>query len=115
MNFPEKDEFLQVFGMEPVEEDASIALCRYRVHSESSNLDLLLSFSAVQESFEVVLYCARQEVINFVSERTTKIELYRDSSGAGVRAYFDVSGVQAEAIVTLEPEIKCRWWLIRTE
>lgn len=92
-----------------------MALCRYRFNSKSNGLELDISFSAIQESFQILLYCGGQEVVNFVSERTTKMELYRDSSGSGLRVHFEVSGVQAEAIVTLEPTIKCRWWLIRTE
>lgn len=115
MKFPDKDEFLQLFGIQPIEEDPSVALCRYRLHSKSNNLELDLSFSAIQESFQVLLYLGEQQVVNFVSERTTQIELYRDSRESGLRVHFDVAGAAAEAIVTLEPEIKCRWWLIRTE
>ncbi|MNL62019.1 hypothetical protein D3C87_1860000 [compost metagenome] len=70
--------------------------------------------SAVQESFEVILSCSGQEVMNFVSERAAKVELYRDSSGGGVHVYFEIHGAQAEAVVTFEPEIKCHWWLLRT-
>ena len=115
MVFPDKDQFLQAFGIEPMEEDPSLALCRYKVRSDERDLELLITFSAVQKTFELLLYCSGHEVINLVSERTTKIELYRDSSGDGVRACFDIDGAQAEAIVTLAPEIKCRWWLIRAE
>lgn len=115
MRFPNKDEVFQEFGIEPIEEDPSLALCRYKFHSREFNLDLLVTFSAVQESFEVIVFCLGQEIINIVSERTEKVELYRDSTGRGLRASFEISGMQAEAVVILEPKVSCRWWLIKNE
>lgn len=113
MIFPGKEEFLREFGLEPVEEDSSMALCRYRVRSERRGLEIDISFSAVLESFEVVVYCNGYEIASLVSERVNKIEMRNDSSGSGIRAVFDIQGVRSEAVVNFEPEIACRWWAIR--
>lgn len=115
MNFPGKQVFLENFGIEPAEEDPGLALCLYRVRSPHGDTEAEISFSAVSESFQVRLLCNGREVMNFASERVKLIEMYRDETGSGVRAVFDVRGVSSEAVVILAPEIACRWWLLRTE
>ncbi|WP_416051216.1 hypothetical protein [Cupriavidus basilensis] len=115
MNFPTKEEFLESFGVEPAEEDPSLALWLYRVRSQHSDTEVEVSFSGVAESFQVRLQCCGREVLTLVSERAKLIELYRDKAGSGIRAVFDVQGVSSEAVVILVPEVSCRWWVLRTE
>ncbi|CAI8693773.1 hypothetical protein BTK96_004280 [Burkholderia pyrrocinia] len=115
MNFPTKEQFFESFGLEPVQEDPTLALCRYRVRSQHCDVQIDVSFSGVAESFEVRLECCGREVVVLVSERAELIELYREREGNGIRAVFMLQGVTSEAIVILEPEISCRWSVLRTE
>ncbi|MFJ9992746.1 hypothetical protein [Pseudomonas putida] len=113
MKFPSEDDFLEEFGIEPIEVDQSLALCRYKVESKNSDLELDFSFSAVMESFQVVLKLAKQELAIISSENVKSIEVVRDSSEAGVRVVFDICDSISEAVVTFEPDLNCRWWTLR--
>ena len=113
MDFPTKGDFLEAFGIEPVEEDASMAYCRYVKQSPDGFRDLDISFSAVTESFQLVLRCGGKEVVSVSSERVRLIELRRDQSGSGLHVVFDVRDGTSEAVVTLEPDLHCRWWSLR--
>lgn len=55
MDFPSTVDFLAAFGIEPVEEDPCMAYCRYVKQSKDRLHELDISFSAVAESFQVVL------------------------------------------------------------
>ena len=113
MNYPTVEDFLEEFGIYPVEVDPSLALCRYTKKSGNSGPEVDISFSAVMRSFQVNLKVAGRELAVISSESVSSIELVRDASGAGVRVVFDVSGLVSEAIVMLEPEVSCRWWTLR--
>lgn len=113
MEFPGEDGFLEEFGIEPIEVDQGLALCRYRVKSKSGDLEMDFSFSAVMESFQVVLKIAKHELAIISSENVKSIEVVRDGSEAGVRVVFDIYGSTSEAMVIFEPDLKCRWWALR--
>lgn len=113
MEFPSTNDFLEEFGIEPIEVDPSLALCRYIKKSKTSELEVDVSFSAVMESFQVVLRLATHELAIISSENVKSIELVRDSSGAGVRVVFDICESISEARVIFEPEVSCRWWTLR--
>lgn len=113
MDFPNTDDFLAEFGIEPVEEDPSMAYCRYVKMAPGGELEVDISFSAVAESFQVVLRCGGHEVATVSSEKVKSIELRHDGSGSGVHVVFDIHGVTSEALVTLEPELSCSWWTLR--
>lgn len=113
MEFPTEDDFLEEFGIEPVEVDQSLALCRYEMKSKNSDLKLEFSFSAVMESFQVVLKTSKHELAIISSESVKSIEFVRGGSEAGVRVVFDICGSTSEAMVILEPDLKCRWWTLR--
>lgn len=113
MKFPSEYDFLEAFGIEPVEVDPSLALCRYTKKSKNSELEIDISFSAVMESFQVLLRLSKQDLIVVSSESVKSIELVRDGSGAGIHIVFDISDSISEARVTLEPEIGCKWWTLR--
>lgn len=113
MNFPNTDDFLEAFGIEPVEEDPSMAYCRYVKTALDGGLEVDISFSAVTESFQVVLRCGGHEVATVSSESVKAIELRHDGSGSGVHVVFNIHGMTSEALVTLEPELSCRWWTLR--
>lgn len=113
MEFPSTNDFLEEFGIEPIEVDPSLALCRYIKKSTNSELEVDISFSAVMASFQVVLRLAMQEVAIISSENVKSIELVRNSSGAGVHVVFDICESISEARVIFEPEVSCRWWTLR--
>lgn len=114
MIFPSTNDFLEAFGIEPVEEDPSMAFCRYIKSASVGALDIDLSFSAVTESFQVVLRCGGREVATVSSEKVKSIEIQRDGCGSGVHVVFDIEGVTSEAIVKLEPDLSCNWWTLRS-
>lgn len=114
MGFPTKLDFLDVFGMTPVEEDATMAFCRYSRISNDGRLEIDFSFSAVEASFQVVLRCADYEVATISSERVHRMEFFNDDTGAGIRVAFELADSTSEALVTFEPELRCHWWLLRS-
>lgn len=113
MKFPDATDFLMEFGIEPVELDPSLSLCRYITKSHSSELEVDFSFSAVMGSFQVVLRLAEQELAIISSESVKIIELFRDDAGAGVHVVFEICNSTSEAWVMLEPDVSCRWWTLR--
>lgn len=113
MKFPSTDDFFDEFGLEPVDVDASLALCHFIKKSEDSGLEIDISFSVVMESFQVVLRLGTRELVTISSEKVRSIELVRDRLGAGVRVVFDICEVTSEARVILEPEPSFTWWILR--
>ena len=113
MEFPDPDDFLEEFGIEPVEIDLSLSLCRYIKKSGSNELEVEFSFSSVMRSFQVVFRIAEQELAIISSESVKFIKLVRDDAGAGVHVVFDVCNSTSEAWVMLEPDVSCRWWTLR--
>lgn len=113
MEFPSENDFLVEFGIEPVEVDPSLALCRYIKKTKNSELEVDISFSAVMRSFQVVLRFAMQDLAVISSENVESIKLLRDGSGAGLHVVFDICESISEARVIFEPEVSCRWWTLR--
>jgi hypothetical protein len=113
MEFPSKDEFLGVFGIEPVEENPNMAYCRYVKTGSAGKLEIDFSFSAVTESFQVVLRCGGEEVAEVSSEKVKSIKISQDNLASYVHVVFDIDGVTSEALIRLEPELNCRWWTLR--
>ncbi|WP_415846982.1 hypothetical protein [Stenotrophomonas indicatrix] len=113
MKFPSESDFLEAFGIEPIEVDPTLALCRYIKKSSRSDVEVDVSFSAVMKSFQVVLRLAAQEMAVISSESVKSIELVRDGSGAGVHVVFDIFESISEARVMFEPDVCCRWWTLR--
>jgi len=68
MKFPSESEFLEAFGIEPIEVDPTLALRRYIKKSSRSDVEVDVSFSAVMKSFQVVLRLAAQELAVISSE-----------------------------------------------
>lgn len=114
MKFPSTSDFLEEFGIEPVEVDPTLALCRYIKKSKNSELEVDVYFSAVMKSFQVVLRLSTQELAVISSENVKSIELVRDGSGAGVHVVFEICDSVSEARVIFEPEVSCRWWTLRS-
>lgn len=113
MIFPSTHDFLETFGIEPIDEDPSLAYCRYTKRSLDENLEIDISFSAVSESFQVIFRSGYREVVTISSEKTKSINLWNDNSGKGVKVIFDICNVTSEALVTLEPNLSCHWWTLR--
>ncbi|WP_200157352.1 hypothetical protein [Allochromatium vinosum] len=114
MEFPSTADFLEAFGIEPVEEDPGMAYCRYVKQSGDGLQELDISFSAVAKSFQVVLRCGGRELVSVSSEKVRLIKLRRDHSGSGIHVVFDVRDGTSEAVVTLEPDLRCHWWTLRS-
>ena len=113
MEFPSTTDFLEAFGIEPVEEDPGMAYCRYVKQSSDGLQELDISFSAVAESLQVVMRCGGRELVTVSSEMVRLIELRRDHSGSRVHVVFDVRDGASEVVVTLEPDLHCHWWTLR--
>ncbi|EPN29984.1 hypothetical protein A244_39453 [Pseudomonas syringae pv. actinidiae ICMP 18807] len=113
MKFPSTEDFLEEFGIEPVEVDSSMALCRYLVKSKNSELEADISFSAAMNSFQIILRLTEKEIAMVSSENVDTIEFIRDSSGAGIRVFFDICESISEARIIFEPELSCQWWTLR--
>ncbi|AVC42566.1 hypothetical protein AL520_30050 [Achromobacter xylosoxidans] len=114
MEFPSTFDFLDAFGLEPLEEDPTLAYCRYVKKSSDCLQELDVSFSGVAESFQVIFRCGGKEVVTLSSEKVKMVQIRRDQSGAGLHVSFDLNDVSSEAIITLEPVLHCRWWLLRS-
>jgi hypothetical protein len=115
MQFPTRLELIEAFGLEPLQEDATEAYRRYAKRTSDGSIEIEFSFSGVGESFQIVLRCGAHVIVTVSSERTSLIEIYRGNNGAGIRVVFEIEGVQSEALLILEPNIKCHWWTIRTK
>ena len=113
MKFPSESDFLEAFGIEPIEVDPTLALCRYIKKSSRSDVEVDVSFSAVMKSFQVVLRNSAQELVIISSELVKSIDLVRDGSGAGISVVFEICGTISEARVMFEPDVSCRWWILR--
>lgn len=113
MHFPNTIEFLEHFGLEPIEEDSNMGYRRY-VRQSVDGVELDISFSAVAESFQVVLRLRHKELVSVSSERVRLIEIMKDRFGSGIRVVFDVQGGTSEAIVRIEPDFHCYWWTLRS-
>jgi hypothetical protein len=114
MELPSKLDFLMEFGLDPVEEDPSMALYRYVKQSDDGLQELAVSFGGVCRSFQVILRCGGNELMSMTSESVEHIKIRRDKSGAGsLHVLFDLQGTISEALVTLEPELRCDWWILR--
>lgn len=114
MNFPSAFDFLETFGLEPIEEDPSLAYCRYVKQSSDGLQELDISFSGVAESFQVIFRCGGKSVVTLSSEKVKMVQVRRDQSGVGLHVSFDLNDVSSEALITLEPDLHCRWWLLRS-
>ncbi|MFJ7884005.1 hypothetical protein ACIQYF_10930 [Pseudomonas sp. NPDC096917] len=112
MIFPKNYEFMETFGIEPIEEDSSISLCRYIKKAKNNELEIDISFSATMKSFQVVLRLSGQEISTISSECVHSIKIVSDNLGAGLHVVFDISGTISEARVMLEPDIGFRWWTL---
>ncbi|MBJ9978337.1 hypothetical protein IAE35_23205 [Pseudomonas sp. S75] len=113
MEFPSMIDFLEEFGIEPVEVDPSLALCRYVKKSKTSEFEIDVSFSAVMKSFQVVLRSSTQDLAVVSSENVKSIKLMRSGPEAGVHVMFENYHSISEARVIFEPEVSFRWWTLR--
>jgi hypothetical protein len=113
MDFPSAADFLDTFGIEPIDVDPTIAFCRYVKQSSDGHKELDISFSAVANSFQVVLRCGGKEISTISSEGVNRIELFHDRTGSGINVIFEMQGTRSEARVRLEPDLYCHWWALK--
>jgi hypothetical protein len=110
--FPSTDDFLQAFGLEPIESDRDSAYCRYVKPSSDGNTEIDFSFNAAARSFQAVLRCGGNEIAAICSEKVKFIEIRHDKTMSGLHVVFDIDGVLSEALIALEPTLHCKWWLL---
>jgi hypothetical protein len=113
VKFPSTTEFLEAFGLEPREEDPSMASCRYSKASADGKHEIEFSFSAVTDSFQAILRYEGKELVTLSAEQVSSIQLRHDLPGSGVRVFFEQTGARSEAVVRLEPDLHCYWWSVR--
>ncbi|MGX5830927.1 hypothetical protein [Mesorhizobium sp. 43Arga] len=113
MKFPGKADFQAAFGLEPEDEDPSMAYVRYVFRSNTSSLELDVSFSGVLESFQIITRIHGSVFGSISSERTISLVIDQDENGTkALHVTFDIKGIVAEARITFEPDISYQWWLI---
>ena len=59
MRFPTRLEFLEAFGIEPIQEDPTEGYCRYAKQSRDGKTEVEFSLSAAGESFQVSISLLR--------------------------------------------------------
>lgn len=112
MLFPSNHEFLERFGIEPIEDDGSIGLCRYIKKAKNGELEIDISFSEIMKSFQVILRLSSREISKISSESVQSIEMVGDDLGEGLHVVFNIGGTISEARVILEPDISFQWWVL---
>ena len=113
MKFPTAFDFLEEFGIEPAEVEPGMDYERYVKQSSDGLLELDISFSAAALSFQVVFRSSSREVMRVSSESLSRFEIRRDKSGSSLYLLFSFGEAWAEAIVTFDPELQCRWWILK--
>lgn len=88
-----------------------MAYCRYVKKSVDGNQEMDFSFSAVYESFQVIIRCSGKELATISGEGVRFIEIRNDLSGAGVHVVFDAGSGASEATLVMEPNLHCHWWV----
>jgi len=73
MQIPEIEDFMECFGMEPIEKDVDMISFRYIKKSDAGLWELEFSFCATTYSFLVISRCDAKEMIRIYSEKTKKL------------------------------------------
>jgi len=115
MQIPCIEDFMECFGMEPIEKDPEMAYLRYIKTSDDGAWGLDFSFSGIMRSFQVVFRHAEKEIGRICSERTKKVEIRMDKFSSGVHVEFEISGCTAEANIILDPYMHCNWSILMHE
>jgi hypothetical protein len=123
MEFPDTFEFLEEFGIKPLEEYPSMAYLRYVKQSKDGGHELDISFSAVVKSFQVVMRCydltnvEHSVKIDFVKPRAfrKRAEIY--CKGFHLEAYDTVCEIEdSEWVAELRNDSVPEWryyWVMR--
>ena len=112
MTFPSEEEFLAAFGVEPMESDLSVGSFLYVFEDCDGPLKAMVSFNAVERSFQVRLLIAGRDVIVVSSEKVESLRIHQDRRSSGLRAIFDIDGIISEAEVIVSPALSSRWWAL---
>lgn len=112
MDYPSNLDFLEVFGLDATDVDASTLYRRYSKSSDDGALRLDFSFCEIENSFQVTLYL-RDAVVMVVSSENVRSVTIQRGTPSSIHVVFGVEGAQSEATITLAPEIHCHWWTIK--
>lgn len=110
---PSPTDFLAVFGIEPVEVDATMSYEKYRVFDKARVLELEFSFSEVQNSFQIAMNQESDNIFIFSSECVTSVDIFDEKGVSGFRVNCNFSSAKLEVIVELKPTINCRSSVLR--
>lgn len=113
MNFPAPNDFLEAFGLYPDSTDEADLFFKYVCRSKAGHAVASLSFSGISESFQINLSSCGEEVMVISSEQVDSISIYEGEYDSGVKVIFSHNGLSSEARITLEPDLKINWWMLR--
>lgn len=112
MKFPSDEEFIDCLGLHPVETDADMAYAKFST-MDSEGVIADFSYSAVSQSFQVVISCVGREVALLSSECVESIDVFESAGESGVRVACKIGGIDTEISLTTSPRIRCKWWLLK--
>lgn len=108
MLYPAREEFLEIFGLEPFRVDPEIGLFVYRAGSEA-RVEVEFSFSLVMRSFQVSMFIDGVEVSVISSEGVDSVSMFESDGRSGLRIEF-IPGLGLSRVeLALEPTIHLVW------
>jgi len=116
MKVPCVEDFMESFGMKPVEtkEDPDLRIFLYRAKSNDGKLEIDFSFSEIMSSFQILLRCCDREIGVICSEKMQKIEIYKEKYKSGIKVVFEISGCSSEVDIIIEPDLYYHWSILQT-
>jgi len=115
MKTPCVEDFMECFGMTPVEEDPEMAYFLYTRKSNDGKLEIDFSFGEITNSFHILLRCCGREVGKIYSEKMQKIEIRKGKYRSGINVVFEISGCASEVDIIFEPDLYCHWRILQIE
>lgn len=108
MIHPVENDFLEMFGLEPVLVEPDLGLVAYRIGA-GKGVQVEFSFSLVMRSFQVVTSVDEVVVSVVSSEGVGSIQLFERNGKAGLEVAFNSRGGESKAVLVMEPEVSLMW------
>lgn len=113
MKIPSELDFLAALGIEPIDSDPVEGTYSYLIQTPDGERELDISFSALMDFFQLRYRVKGEEVIYLSSERAQSIELFHERNRTTLKVIFEIEGVDAEAIISLAPQLHCHWTVLK--
>lgn len=110
---PDELDLLAFFECEPIHRTPEEGYYCYKV-TDSHGIELYFSFHAVEGSVQVRLMLSDRELVVVSEECAEKIKIENDKFGEYLECTFNLGNSESKAIVQVRPEIKVRWFTLRT-